>query len=177
MESLSNCCAKWKHFGTVDHMARKAKALTEADKAVVDLIRELLSDSGLSGRALADRLEMSLKRVQTILNGGTPAPTIGEAITIASALGTPAADFLAEAERRIAAEAGRDEAPASAAPAPKPATPAPASSTGYRTRWAGVQELPRLGPTPEEQERMAARLSDPRGRGGLPDDWGEEPQA
>ena len=34
-----------------------------------------------------------------------------------------------------------------------------------------------LGPTPEEQERMAARMADPRGRGGLPDDWGEEPQA
>lgn len=118
---------------------------------------------------------MSLKRVQTILNGGTPAPTIGEAITIASALGTPAADFLAEAERRIAAEADRDEAsmPASAAPAPKPATP----TTGYRTRWAGVRELPRLGPTVEEQERMAARIADPRSRGGLPDDWGEEPQA
>lgn len=125
---------------------------------------------------------MSLKRVQTILNGGTPAPTIGEAITIASALGTPAADFLAEAERRIAdgtdrAEKAPPAASAEPEPAPKPATPAPASSTGYRTRWAGVRELPHLGPTLEEQERMAARMADPRSRGGLPDDWGEEPQA
>lgn len=173
MESLSNGCAKWSHFGTVDRMARKAKALTEADRVVVDLIGELLSDSGLSGRALADRLEMSLKRVQTILNGGTPAPTIGEAITIASVLGSPAADFLVEVERRITAESSRSEVkalPASAVSEPADS----ASSAGYRTKWVGVRDLPRFGPSPEEQERMAARLSD---RGDLPDDWGEEPQA
>ncbi|WP_039887020.1 helix-turn-helix domain-containing protein [Schaalia georgiae] len=158
-------------------MAREAKALTEADQVVIGLIKELFDASGLSGRAIADELAMSRKRFQTILNGGTPAPTIGEAIMIASALGAPAPDFLSEAERRIAAGADRSEvwaAPASAAPAPKPA--ASASSTGYRTRWAGVRALPRLGPTPEEQERMAARMADPHSRGGLPDDWGEEPQ-
>lgn len=155
-------------------MAREAKALTEADQVVIDLIKELFDASGRSGRAIADELAMSRKRFQTILNGGTPAPTIGEAIMIASTLGAPAPDFLSEAERRIAAEAGREE---EAAPAPKPATPAPASSTGYRTRWAGVRPLPHLGPTLEEQERMAARMADPRARGGLPDDWGEEPQA
>lgn len=116
---------------------------------------------------------MSLKRVQTILNGGTPAPTIGEAITIASVLGSPAADFLVEVERRITAESSRSEVKAASASAvSEPADSA--ASAGYRTKWVGVRDLPRFGPSPEEQERMAARLSD---RGDLPDDWGEEPQA
>lgn len=149
-------------------MARKAKTLTEADKAVVDLIGELLDDSGLSGRALADKLEMSLKRVQTILNGGTPAPTIGEAVAIVSALGVPVPDFLAEAERRIAA----GEHTAEVGGLSEPAAPL----QGYRTRWAGVREPHRRGPAIGEQERMAALAGSADEDFGYPADAGEEPQ-
>ena len=85
-----------------------------------------------------------------------------------------------DAERRIAAEAGRDEveaAAASAEPEPEPKTAAPASSTGYRTRWAGVRELPQIGPTAQEQERMAARMRDTSDELDYLDSLGEEPQA
>lgn len=135
---------------------------------IAEVLQEHLDRSGMSRNQVAIRAGIGNNRAGRIFRKEGPGTTVGEVQRLASALGLRGSDVLAEVERRIAAEAGRDEAPA---------TPAPASSTGYRTRWAGVRELPRVGPTVEEQERMAARLSDPRGRGGLPDDWGEEPQA
>lgn len=140
---------------------------------VAQVLRENADEQNLSGAEIARRSGVSQAQVSRVF-AHKRAVSVDHVLAIAHALGLRGSDVFAEAERRIAAESGRKE---EAAPAPKPATPAPASSTGYRTRWAGVRELPRLGPTPEEQERMAARLSDPRGRGGLPDDWGEEPQA
>lgn len=141
---------------------------------IAEVLQEHLDRSGMSRNQVAIRAGIGNNRAGRIFRKEGPGTTVGELQRLASALGLRGSDVLAEVERRIAAEAGRDEAPA-----PKPATPAlaSASSTGYRTRWTGVRELPRLGPTPEEQERMAARLSDPRTRGGLTDDWGEEPQA
>lgn len=141
---------------------------------IAEVLQEHLDRSGMSRNQVAIRAGIGNNRAGRIFRKEGPGTTVGEVQRLASALGLRGSDVLAEVERRIAAEAGREE---EAEPAPKPTTPAPASSTGYRTRWAGVRELPRLGPTPEEQERMAARMADPRGRGGLPDDWGEEPQA
>lgn len=144
------------------------------DAEVADILASKMEELTISLRELSRRSGVKLTRLGDVLRRGRPA-TVSEVNAIAAELGLVGWRVMQDAERRIgAAEAGREE---EAAPAPKPATPAPASSTGYRTRWAGVRELPRLGPAPEEQERMAARLSDPRGRGGLPDDWGEEPQA
>lgn len=141
---------------------------------IAEVLQEHLDRSGMSRNQVAIRAGIGNNRAGRIFRKEGPGTTVGEVQRLASALGLRGSDVLAEVERRIAAEAGREE---EAEPVPKPTTPAPASSTGYRTRWAGVRELPCLGPTPEEQERMAARLSDPRNRGGLPDDWGEEPQA
>ena len=138
---------------------------------VAQVLRENADEQNLSGAEIARRSGVSQAQVSRVF-AHKRAVSVDHVLAIAHALGLRGSDVFAEAERRIAAEAGRDEVPA-----PKPATPAPASSTGYRTSWAGVRELPRLGPTPEEQERMAARMADPRTRGGLPDDWGEEPQA
>nr|DAR58621.1 MAG TPA: Regulatory protein-modification, helix-turn-helix, transcriptional regulato, DNA [Caudoviricetes sp.] len=149
-------------------MARAPKPLDGVDLMIAEVLQEHLDRSGMSRNQVAIRAGIGNNRAGRIFRKEGPGTTVGEVQRLASALGLRGSDVLAEVERRIAAEAGRDEAPA---------TPAPASSTGYRTRWAGVRELPRVGPTVEEQERMAARLSDPRGRGGLPDDWGEEPQA
>ena len=141
---------------------------------IAEVLQEHLDRSGMSRNQVAIRAGIGNNRAGRIFRKEGPGTTVGEVQRLASALGLRGSDVLAEVERRIAAEAGREE---EAEPAPKPTTPAPASSTGYRTRWAGVRELPCLGPTLEEQERMAARLSDPRNRGGLPDAWGEEPQA
>lgn len=141
---------------------------------IAEVLQEHLDRSGMSRNQVAIRAGIGNNRAGRIFRKEGPGTTVGEVQRLASALGLRGSDVLAEVERRIAAEAGREE---EAEPAPKPTIPAPASSTGYRTRWAGVRELPCLGPTLEEQERMAARLSDPRNRGGLPDDWGEEPQA
>ncbi|ERH32874.1 helix-turn-helix transcriptional regulator [Schaalia sp. HMT-877] len=154
-------------------MATGSREVGSYGKTVATLLKETQEAGGKSLRALAEEVHISAAQLSRQLNGHRTI-TLDELARISDALGLDPYGVLVSAERRIAAESGREE---EAAPAPKPATPAPASSTGYRTRWAGVRELPRLGPTPEEQERMAARLSDPRGRGGLPDDWGEEPQA
>ena len=135
---------------------------------IAEVLQEHLDRSGMSRNQVAIRAGIGNNRAGRIFRKEGPGTTVGEVQRLASALGLRGSDVLAEVERRLAAEAGCDEAPA---------TLAPASTTGYRTRWAGVRELPRVGPTVEEQERMAARLSAPRGRGGLPDDWGEEPQA
>lgn len=140
---------------------------------VAQVLRENADEQNLSGAEIARRSGVSQAQVSRVF-AHKRAVSVDHVLAIAHALGLRGSDVFAEAERRIAAEMGREEG---AAPAPKPATPSPASSTGYRTRWMGVRELPRLGPTPEEQERMAARMADLRGRGGLPDDWGEEPQA
>lgn len=159
-------------------MATGSREVGSYGKTVATLLKETQEAGGKSLRALAEEVHISAAQLSRQLNGHRTI-TLDELARISDALGLDPYGVLVSAERRIAAEADRDEAPmpASAAPAPKPATPAPASSTGYRTRWMGVRELPRLGPTPEEQERMAARMADPRGQGGLPDDWGEEPQA
>ena len=143
---------------------------------IAEVLQEHLDRSGMSRNQVAIRAGIGNNRAGRIFRKEGPGTTVGEVQRLASALGLRGSDVLAEVERRIAAEADREEG-AMPATAPKPVTPAPASSTGYRTRWMGVRELPRLGPTVEEQERMAARLNDPRTRGGLPDDWGEEPQA
>lgn len=154
-------------------MATGSREVGSYGKTVATLLKETQEAGGKSLRALAEEVHISAAQLSRQLNGHRTI-TLDELARISDALGLDPYGVLVSAERRIAAEAGREE---EAAPAPKPATPAPASSTGYRTRWAGVRALPRLGPTPEEQERMAARLSDPRSLGGLPDDWGEEPQA
>lgn len=153
-------------------MARAPKPLDGVDLMIAEVLQEHLDRSGMSRNQVAIRAGIGNNRAGRIFRKEGPGTTVGEVQRLASALGLRGSDVLAEVERRIAAEAGCEEG---AVPAPKPA--ASASSTGYRTRWAGVRPLPHLGPTPEEQEHMAARLSDPRGRGGLPDDWGEEPQA
>lgn len=152
-------------------MATGSREVGSYGKTVATLLKETQEAGGKSLRALAEEVHISAAQLSRQLNGHRTI-TLDELARISDALGLDPYGVLVSAERRIAAEAGRDEVPA-----PKPATPAPASSTGYRTRWAGVRELPRLGPTLEEQERMAARMADPRSRGGLPDDWGEEPQA
>ena len=149
-------------------MATGSREVGSYGKTVATLLKETQEAGGKSLRALAEEVHISAAQLSRQLNGHRTI-TLDELARISGALGLDPYGVLVSAERRIAAEAGRDEVPA-----PKPATPAPASSTGYRTSWAGVRELPRLGPTLEEQERMAARLSD---RGDLPDDWGEEPQA
>lgn len=154
-------------------MATGSREVGSYGKTVATLLKETQEAGGKSLRALAEEVHISAAQLSRQLNGHRTI-TLDELARISDALGLDPYGVLVSAERRIAAEAGREE---EAAPAPKPATPASASSTGYRTRWAGVRALPRLGPTPEEQERMAARLSDPRSLGGLPDDWGEEPQA
>ena len=46
---------------------------------------------------------------------------------------------------------------------------------GYRTKWVGVRDLPRFGPTPEQQ-RMAALAGSTDEDFGYPADMGEEPQ-
>ncbi len=153
-------------------MATGSREVGSYGKTVATLLKETQEAGGKSLRALAEEVHISAAQLSRQLNGHRTI-TLDELARISDALGLDPYGVLVSAERRIgAAEAGREEG---AAPAPKPA--ATASSTGYRTRWMGVRELPRLGPTPEEQERMAARLSDPRTQGGLPDDWGEEPQA
>lgn len=152
-------------------MATGSREVGSYGKTVATLLKETQEAGGKSLRALAEEVHISAAQLSRQLNGHRTI-TLDELARISDALGLDPYGVLVSAERRIAAEAGRDEASA-----PKPVTPAAASSTGYRTRWAGVRELPCLGPTLEEQERMAARLSDPRNRGGLPDDWGEEPQA
>lgn len=161
----------------MDHMGN-ALSSGKLDAEVADILASKMEELTISLRELSRRSGVKLTRLGDILRRGRPA-TVSEVNAVAAELGLVGWRVMQDAERRIAAEADRDEAPmpASAAPAPKPASLASASSTGYRTRWMGVRELPRLGPTMEEQERMAARMADPRGRGGLPDDWGEEPQA
>lgn len=161
-------------------MDRMGNALSSGklDAEVADILASKMEELTISLRELSRRSGVKLTRLGDILRRGRPA-TVSEVNAVAAELGLVGWRVVQDAERRIAAEADRDEAPmpASVAPATKPVTPASASSTGYRTRWTGVRALPQIGPTAEEQERMAARLSDPRTRGGLPDDWGEEPQA
>lgn len=151
----------------IDRMGN-ALSSGKLDAEVADILASKMEELTISLRELSRRSGVKLTRLGDVLRRGRPA-TVSEVNAIAAELGLVGWRVMQDAERRIgAAEAGHDEAPA---------TPAPASSTGYRTRWAGVRALPRLGPTPEEQERMAARMADPHSRGGLPDDWGEEPQA
>ena len=157
-------------------MATGSREVGSYGKTVATLLKETQEAGGKSLRALAEEVHISAAQLSRQLNGRRTI-TLDELARISDALGLDPYGVLVSAERRIAAEAGREEEAASAEPESAPRTAAQASSTGYRARWAGVRELPSLGPTPEEQERMAARLSDPRGRGGLPDDWGEEPQA
>ncbi len=154
-------------------MATGSREVGSYGKTVATLLKETQEAGGKSLRALAEEVHISAAQLSRQLNGHRTI-TLDELARISDALGLDPYGVLVSAERRIAAEVGREE---EAAPAPKPATPAPASLTGYRTRWAGVRPLPHLGPTLEEQGRMAARMADPRSRGGLPDDWGEEPQA
>lgn len=45
--------------------------------------------------------------------------------------------------------------------------------TGYRTKWVGVRDLLRFGPTPEEQQRMAALAGSTDEDFGYPADMGE----
>lgn len=153
------------------NMDRMGNALSSGklDAEVADILASKMEELTISLRELSRRSGVKLTRLGDILRRGRPA-TVSEVNAIAAELGLVGWRVVQDAERRIAAGADHDEGLA-----PEPA--APASSAGYRTRWAGVRELPRLGPTVEEQERMAARMADPRDRGGLPDDWGEEPQA
>lgn len=152
-------------------MATGSREVGSYGKTVATLLKETQEAGGKSLRALAEEVHISAAQLSRQLNGHRTI-TLDELARISDALGLDPYGVLVSAERRIAAKAGREEG---AVPAPKPA--ASASSTGYRTRWAGVREFPQIGPTAQEQERMAARMADPRGRGGLPDDWGEEPQA
>lgn len=175
---------KWQHWWVRlcnnDQMATGSREVGSYGKTVATLLKEAQEAGGKSLRALAEEVHISAAQLSRQLNGHRTI-TLDELARISDALGLDPYGVLVSAERRIAAEADRTEKalPASAGPEPAPtdAAPASASSTGYRTRWTGVRELPRLGPTPEEQERMAARMADPRTRGGLPDDWGEESQA
>jgi len=139
---------------------------------VAQVLRDNADRQNLSGAEIARRSGVSQAQVSRVF-AHKRAVSVDHVLAIAHALGLRGSDVFAEAERRIAAESGRSEVKAASASAvSEPADSA--SPTGYRTKWVGVRDLPRFGPSPEEQERMAARLSD---RGDLPDDWGEEPQA
>lgn len=144
------------------------------DAEVADILASKMEELTISLRELSRRSGVKLTRLGDILRRGRPA-TVSEVNTVAAELGLVGWRVVQDAERRIADADEAAARPASARPEPTPVAQAP--SKGYRTRWTGVRALSQIGPTAEEQERMAARLSDPRGRGGLPDDWGEEPQA
>ena len=144
---------------------------------IAEVLQEHLDRSGMSRNQVAIRAGIGNNRAGRIFRKEGPGTTVGEVQRLASALGLRGSDVLAEVERRIAAEPGRVEveaAPESAAPARKPATPA--SPTGYRTRWAGVRELPRVGPAIEEQGRMAALAGGADEDFEYPDGLGEGPQ-
>lgn len=148
-----------------------------AQPVVAQVLRENADRQNLSGAEIARRSGVSQAQVSRVF-AHKRAVSVDHVLAIAHALGLRGSDVFAEAERRIATEADRDEAPmpASAAPAPKPITPAAASSTGYRTRWAGVREPPRHGPAIGEQERMAALAGSADEDFEYPADAGEEPQ-
>lgn len=103
------------------------------------------------------------------------AVSVDHVLAIAHALGLRGSDVFAEAERRIAAESGRSEVKAASASAVSEPVDSD-SPMGYRTKWVGVRDLPRFGPTPEEQQRMAALAGSTDEDFGYPADMGEEPQ-
>lgn len=154
------------------NMDRMGNALSsgELDAEVADILAAKMEELTISLRELSRRSGVKLTRLGDILRRGRPA-TVSEVNAIAAELGLIGWRVMQEAECRIGA-GDCVEGAVSASAVSEPADSA--SPTGYRTKWVGVRDLPRFGPAPEEQERMAARLSD---RGDLPDDWGEEPQA
>lgn len=153
----------------MDHMGN-ALSSGKLDAEVADILAAKMEELTISLRELSRRSGVKLTRLGDILRRGRPA-TVSEVNAIAAELGLIGWRVMQEAECRIGA-GDCVEGAVSASAVSEPADSA--SLTGYRTKWVGVRDLPRFGPTPEEQERMAARLSD---RGDLPDDWGEEPQA
>ncbi len=153
----------------MDHMGN-ALSSGKLDAEVADILAAKMEELTISLRELSRRSGVKLTRLGDILRRGRPA-TVSEVNAIAAELGLIGWRVMQEAECRIGAgDCVEGAVSASAVSEPTDS----ASPTGYRTKWVGVRDLPRFGPTPEEQERMAARLSD---RGDLPDDWGEEPQA
>lgn len=153
----------------MDHMGN-ALSSGKLDAEVADILAAKMEELTISLRELSRRSGVKLTRLGDILRRGRPA-TVSEVNAIAAELGLIGWRVMQEAECRIGA-GDCVEGAVSASAVSEPADSA--SPTGYRTKWVGVRGLPRFGPTLEEQERMAARLSD---RGDLPDDWGEEPQA
>ena len=142
---------------------------------VAQVLREHADQQNLSGAEIARRSGVSQAQVSRVF-AHKRAVSVDHVLAIAHALGLRGSDVFAEAERRIAdgddlAETASPAASAEPEPAPK------ASAPGYRTRWSGVRELPRLGPTVEEQERMAARMRDSSDELDYLDRLGEEPQA
>ena len=157
----------------MDHMGN-ALSSGKLDAEVADILASKMEELTISLRELSRRSGVKLTRLGDILRRGRPA-TVSEVNAIAAELGLIGWRVMQDAEHRIGAgDCTEGVTSASAEPKPVSKTGTPTSSAGYRTKWVGVRDLPRFGPTLEEQERMAARLSD---RGDLPDDWGEEPQA
>jgi hypothetical protein len=153
-------------------MGSRSLKTSPFERAVIAVLKERLQNADLTVDRLAERAGITRARCYKIFSGAATC-TVTDFYAMCDALGVTGSTVAAEAERRITAESSRSEVkalPASAVSEPADS----ASSAGYRAKWVGVRDLPRFGPTPEEQERMAARLSD---RGDLPDDWGEEPQA
>lgn len=162
----------------MDHMGN-ALSSGKLDAEVADILASKMEELTISLRELSRRSGVKLTRLGDILRRGRPA-TVSEVNAVAAELGLVGWRVMQDAERRIADGADRAEkAPtaASAEPEPEPKTAVPASSTGYRTRWAGVRELPQIGPTAQEQERMAARMRDTSDELDYLDSLGEEPQA
>ena len=154
-------------------MATGSREVGSYGKTVATLLKEAQEAGGKSLRALAEEVHISAAQLSRQLNGHRTI-TLDELARISDALGLDPYGVLVSAERRIAAGADREEVAVPASAAPKPA--APASPTGYRTRWAGVREPPRVGPTIEEQGRMAALAGGADEDFEYPDGLGEGPQ-
>lgn len=160
-------------------MATGSREVGSYGKTVAKLLKEAQEAGGKSLRTLAEEVHISAAQLSRQLNGHRTI-TLDELARISDALGLDPYGLLVSAERRIADGTDRTEKalPASAGlePAPTDAAPASASLTGYRTRWAGVRKLPQIGPTAQEQERMAARVRDASDELDYLDSLGEESQ-
>ena len=150
----------------MDHMGNALNS-GELDAEVAGILASKMEELTISLRELSRQSGVKLTRLGDILRRGRPA-TVSEVNAVAAVLGLVGWRVVQDAERRIAA----GEHTAEVGGLSEPAAPL----QGYRTRWAGVREPHRRGPTIEEQERMAALAGSADEDFGYPTDAGEEPQ-